>query len=249
MCAAAYASTAAAADPVKPFEKGPVGPAASEIDRLVFARLDALGIPPANLSSDAVFVRRAYLDIIGTLPTAGEARAFLADKAANKRAVLIDQLLQRQEFVDYWAMKWGDVLRVKAEFPINLWPNAVQAYDRWIRTSIRDNMPYDQFVRQMLTSNGSNFRVGPVNFYRAVQSREPTALAATVALTFMGERADNWPSEKLDGMAAFFSRIDFKASGEWKEEIVRFDPDKAAGDGSTAPLVGIFPDGTAQPDR
>lgn len=243
VCAAAYASTAAAADPVKPFEKGPVGPAASEIDRLVFARLDALGIPPASLSSDAVFVRRAYLDIIGTLPTAGEARAFLADKAANKRAVLIDQLLQRQEFVDYWAMKWGDVLRVKAEFPINLWPNAVQAYDRWIRTSIRDNMPYDQFVRQMLTSNGSNFRVGPVNFYRAVQSREPTALAATVALTFMGERADNWPSEKLDGMAAFFSRIDFKASGEWKEEIVRFDPDKAAGDGSTAPLVGIFPDG------
>jgi len=70
-------------------------------------------------------------------------------------------------------MKWSDLLRVKAEFPINLWPNAAQAFHRWIHTSIKENLPYDQFVRELLTANGSNFRVGQVNFYRAVQSRTP----------------------------------------------------------------------------
>ena len=70
-------------------------------------------------------------------------------------------------------MKWSDLLRVKAEFPINLWPNAAQAYHHWIRASIKDNMPYDRFVRELLTASGSNFRVPPVNFYRAVQNKEP----------------------------------------------------------------------------
>ena len=103
-------------------------------------------------------------------------------------------------------MKWSDLLRIKAEFPINLWPNAAQTYHRWIRTSIRENLPYDQFVRQMLTSSGSNFRVPPVNFYRAMQNREPAGIAQTVALTFMGTRADKWPKERLAGMAVFSPR-------------------------------------------
>jgi hypothetical protein len=150
---------------------------------------------------------------------------------------LIDSLLGRGEFADYWAMKWSDLLRVKSEFPINLWPNAVQAYYRWIRTSIRDNAPYDRFVRAMLVSSGSNFRVPEVNFYRAVQSKEPAAIAQAVALTFMGARAANWPKARLDGMAAFFSRIGYKDTGEWKEEIVAFDPAK------DAPQTAVFPDG------
>ena len=87
--------------------------------------------------------------------------------------MLIDRLLERPEFADYWAMKWCDLLRVKSEFPINLWPNAVQAYHRWIRTAVRENMPYDQFARELLTASGSNFRVPPVNFYRAVQKQGP----------------------------------------------------------------------------
>jgi hypothetical protein len=240
--AAASGSTARAAGVILPFESQPVGPAQNEIDKIVFAKLEALGLPPANLCSDAVFVRRAHLDIIGTLPTLAEVKAFLADDSPDKRSTLIDRLLQRDEFTNYWTMQWGDVLRVKAEFPINLWPNAVQAYDRWIRTSIRDNLPYDQFVRRMLTSDGSNFRVGPVNFYRAVQSQDPDALAQAVALTFMGVRAEKWPREQLDGMAVFFSYIDFKPTGEWKEEIVRFDPEKLAA-GASLP-IGLFPDGT-----
>ena len=91
------------------------------VDELVFSRQDELGIKRANLCSDAVFVRRAFLAVIGTLPTAAEARAFIQDPdSANKRRLLIDRLLLRAEFADYWAMKWSDILRIKAEFPVNL---------------------------------------------------------------------------------------------------------------------------------
>src|ERR1017187_8817267 len=159
-----------------------------QIDKLVMAKLARLGIHPA-LCSDAVFVRRVYLDVIGTLPTAKEARDFIADPdTKNKRRLLIDRLLERDEFADYWAMKWGDILRIKAEFPVNLWPNAAQAYHRYVHASIAANKPYDQFAREMLTSSGSNFRVGPVNFYRAIQNRTPEGIATAVALTFMGTR-------------------------------------------------------------
>jgi len=210
------------------------------IDELVFGNLKKLGIEPAKVCSDEVFVRRAHLDVIGTLPTAAEAQEFLSDSDPKKRSVLIDQLLEREEFPDYWAMKWCDLLRVKAEFPINLWPNGVQAYHRWIHTSIKENRPYDRFVREILTANGSNFRDPPVNFYRAVQSQEPEAIAQAVALTFMGSRAENWPEDRLTGMAAFFSQIGYKQTGEWKEEIVFFDALKAADSDQNST---ILPDG------
>jgi hypothetical protein len=227
-------------------------PLQGKLDELVFARLEQAGIEPAAVCSDAVFVRRAYLDVIGTLPTAQEARQFLRDPDPDKRPALIEHLLEREEFADYWAMKWSDVLRVKAEFPINLWPNAAQAYHRWIQTSIRDGVPYDRFVRELLTTNGSNFRVGQVNFYRAVQSKTPEGIAQAVALTFMGARADKWPKERLSGMAAFFSQINFKSTTEWKEEIVSFDPEMAADPAAGERSPAMFPDGTAaklSPDR
>jgi hypothetical protein len=134
-------------------------------------------------------------------------------------------------------MKWGDVLRVKSEFPVNLWPNAVQAYHRWVRTSLRDNLPYDRFARALLTSSGSNFRVGPANFYRAAEGHEPKAIATSVALVFMGSRLGAWPLERQAQMAAFFSQIGYKATAEWKEEIVFFDPDKGT-------KGSVLPDGT-----
>jgi hypothetical protein len=218
----------------------------NHIDELVFARLQKLSLEPAGVCSDAVFVRRVYLDVIGTLPTVAECTEFLAGKNPNKRSQLIERLLQRDEFADYWAMKWSDLLRVKAEFPINLWPNAAQAYHHWIRSSLRENMSYDRFVRELLTSSGSNFRRPPVNFYRAMQNHESAGIAQTVALTFMGTRADKWPKEQLDGMAAFFSKIGYKQTAEWKEEIILFD---AAN--TNAPAFGpgrnpeaVFPDGT-----
>jgi hypothetical protein len=220
-----------------------------EIDKLVFARLKQLNLPPAHLCSDAVFVRRAYLDVIGTLPTVQETSDFLLSREPKKRAALIDCLLAREEFADYWAMKWSDLLRVKAEFPINLWPNAAQAYHRWIRTAIRDNQPADQFARELLTASGSNFRDPPVNFYRAMQNREPQGIAQTVALTFLGTRAENWPKDRLAGLAVFFAQLGSKYTAEWKEEIIFFDP---ASTNVLATQPAIFPDGKKiqlTPDR
>jgi len=240
------AGTASPQGVQSPFESASVPSARGKIDELVLGRLKRLGIQPANVCSDAVFVRRVYLDVIGTLPTAEEAKTFLSDQDPNKRSVLIDRLLERDEFADYWAMKWSDLLRVKSEFPINLWPNAVQAYHRWIRTALKENLPYDRFVRELLTANGSNFREPQVNFYRAVQSKDPQTIARAVALTFMGERAEKWPKERLAGMTAFFSRIGYKPTMEWKEEIVFFDPEKApAGPAAEAPPAAVFPDGKA----
>jgi len=211
----------------------------SSIDSLVFARLEFLGLKPAGLCSDSVFLRRVFLDLIGTLPTEAEARQFLRDSSPSKRASLVERLLQRDEFADFWALKWADLLRVKSEFPINLWPNAVQAYHRWIRKSIKDNKPYDQFVRELLTSSGSNFRVPPVNFYRAVQSKTPQGLAQAVALTFMGEREEKWLKSRREGMAKFFSQVRYKRTAEWKEEIVTWIPPAPM----AGPISAVYPDG------
>ena len=206
------------------FESSAPAKPASQLDKIVFAKLASLDVQPV-LCSDAVFVRRAYLGVIGTLPTAEEARKFIEDPdTKNKRGALIDRLLERDEFADYWAMKWSDILRIKAEFPVNLWPNAAQAYHRWVGASIAENKPYDQFVREMLTSSGSNFRVGPVNFYRAIQSKTPENIATAAALTFMGSRTDSWPKDRLPGVAVFFSQVGYKPTSEWKEEIVFWDP-------------------------
>ena len=226
------------ADGLTPFEAADAVTPRNKVDELVFARWKELGIQPASPCADSVFLRRAYIDVIGTLPTAQQAAEFLNSTDPNKRSLLIDRLLAREEFADYWAMKWSDLLRVKAEFPVNLWPNAAQAYYHWIRDSLRAHKPYDRFVREMLTESGSNFRTPAVNFYRAMQNREPQGIAQTVALTFMGARAEKWPAERLAGMAAFFSQIDYKHTDEWKEEIVIFDPRKPAAG------KAVFPDGT-----
>lgn len=232
---AAVAGAAAPETRTNLFESPVAVVSGTQIDKLVLARLTPLRIEPA-LCSDAVFVRRVYLDVIGTLPTAKEARDFIADPdTRNKRRLLIDRLLERNEFADYWAMKWGDLLRIKAEFPVNLWPNAAQAYHRWVRASVAANKPYDQFARELLTSSGSNFRVGPVNFYRAIQNRTPEGVATAVALTFMGTRAESWPKDQLTGMAVFFSQIGYKPTREWKEENVFWDPlNSSAGATNTA---------------
>ncbi|MFO0867711.1 MAG: DUF1553 domain-containing protein [Pirellulales bacterium] len=226
-----------------PFESSTEFDPHATLDSLVQKKLQELAIQPARQCSDAVFLRRVYLDVLGTLPTVDEARHFLDDTTPGKRARLVEHVLQRPEFADYAAMKWSDVLRVKAEFPIKLWPNAAQAYHHWIRTALHDNMRYDRFARELLTSSGSNFRTPQVNFYRAVQNREPKSLAAAVALTFLGERAEAWPTERLEGVSAFFSQVGFKPTGEWKEEIVYFDRRKGK-KSLTDPLAAAFPNGT-----
>jgi len=238
-------ATASQADspplPHSVFDGPPAKTPTNEIDQAVFAQIDRLGLKSANLCCEAVFLRRVYLDVIGTLPTQKEAADYLADKSPDKRRLLIDRLLERKEFADYWAMRWSDWLRVKAEFPVNLWPNAAQAYYHWIHTAIRDNMPYDKFARELLLASGSNFRQGQVNFLRAMQGREPKTIAQTVALTFMGARAELWPKDRLADMSVFFSQVGYKKTNEWKEEIVFYDLAKSP----SAALTAKLPDGTA----
>jgi hypothetical protein len=237
--AACLSGTAVAAEKswMKPYERADFAVGEGKIDRIVFGVQREAGIQHARPCSDEVFVRRVFLDVIGLPPTAKEVADFLKDKRPDKRAVLIDQLLGRTEYADYWSMKWCDLLRVKSEFPINLWPNAVQAYQRWIHDCLRDNVAYDQMARQLLTASGSNFRVPPVNFHRAVQGRGPQPLAAAVALTFMGSRIESWPADRRAGMEALFSRISYKPTAEWKEEIVCLDP------APMGPLQTVLPDG------
>jgi hypothetical protein len=243
--AASFARAVAGQAPGALFESASDPTPPTALDGPVLARLRALGIQPAAVCSDAVFVRRAYLDVIGTVPTAEEAGRFIEDRHPKKRSALIDRLLARHEFAVYWAMKWSDILRVKAEFPINLWPNAAQAYHHWIWSCLQENVPYDRFVREQLTASGSNFRVPPVNFYRALQRKDPEGIAQSVALVFMATRADSWPRDRLAGMAAFFSWVGYKSTLEWKEEVVYFDGLKAARDAAEGkPLTAVFPDGT-----
>lgn len=211
-------------DPAGIFERPSPPPPSSKIDKLVYAKLSELTIKPV-LCSEAVFLRRAYLDVTGKLPTAEEARSFIGKPySKNKRSDLIDELLETPEYADYWSMLWADILRIKAEFPINLWPNAAQAYHHWVRTAVAENKPYDQMAREMLTASGSNFRVGEVNFFRAMQNKTPEGIATTVALTFLGARAELWPKERLENMSAFFTQVGYKPTNEWKEECVFWDP-------------------------
>ena len=227
----------AASTVVTPFEEKSGFKAANEIDTLVLKTFEKQNLTPASLCSDEVFIRRVYLDVNGTLPEAQAVRKFLENPRPDKRTTLITSLLKSDEFADYWSLKWCDLLRVKAEFPINLWPNAVQAYHRWIHGALADNMSYDQFARELLTSSGSNFRVPQVNFYRAIQGQESATIATAVALTFMGSRFENWPADRRDGMAVFFSRVAYKPTAEWKEEIVHLNP------ASVETLNAVFPDG------
>lgn len=248
MLSAAFSGAVTPKPSAEIFEYSVQPPPANQIDHFVFDRLSSIGIHPV-LCSDAVFIRRAYLDVIGKLPTAEEAAEFIdTPYSKGKRSQLIDDLLARHEFADYWSMKWGDTLRIKAEFPINLWPNAAQAYHRWVRTSIAQNKPYDQFVREMLTASGSNFRVGPVNFYRALQNKTPEGIATAVALTFMGTRAETWPADRLKNLSVFFSQVGYKPTNEWKEEHVFWDPlrtTKIAG--NAAPGSAVVTTAIAQP--
>lgn len=214
--------------------------AQGEIDRAVLGRLQRLGLRPAQLCSDGVFVRRVYLDLTGTLPDAAEAWRFVLDQRPDKRARLVDALLATDEFADCFAMRWADVLRIKAEFPINLWPNAASAYHEWLRASIKDGLACDRFARELLTASGSNFRVPQANFLRAVESRDPRALGRNAARVFLGARAEGWDEARQEDLGRFFSRVSYKETREWKEEIVYFDATAAVASGV---LVTRFPDG------
>lgn len=231
------ASAGAQSSSENPYEDAWTPTQPNRIDNLVRTALKEKGIEPAKPCSDDVFVRRVYLDITGTLPPQESYWKYKSLKPAQRRTALIDALLQTDAYVGYWALKWSDLLRIKAEFPINLWPNGVQAYYRWIRESVAENVPYDKFARELLTSSGSNFRVPAVNFYRAIEGQKPETIAAAVSLNLMGVRWDSWSEQQQADLAHIFSRVAYKSTAEWKEEIVYLDPEQFT------PMDLTFPDG------
>ena len=162
--------------------------------------------------SDFLACRRLHLDICGRIPTPDEVTAYVAEKKNNKYEALVDRLLDSPDYADYWSMRYCDILRGKSEFPINLWPNAVYVYHRRIRNSIADDEPWPDFVRALLCSRGSNFRIPESNFFRATSDHTPEGLSETATMTFLME-----PTPKY---AKYFSRVDIKKTKEWKEEIV-----------------------------
>ena len=169
------------------------------------------------LCSDEIFLRRAYLSVCGRLPKKDKAAQFLNSTDSDKRRKLINALLDSDESLTYFGNLWGDMLRIKSEFPSNLWPNGVQAYNRWVHEKLAANTPYNQMVSELLLSKGSNFRVPAVNFYRAFPRKTPENIYANIQLLFLGNRK---PS---DEGKLFFSQIRYKSTKEWKEEIVYVD--------------------------
>lgn len=182
------------------------------IDLLVQRKLDALGLEASPRCTDAEFLRRAMLDITGVLPTPDEVRAFLADTDPAKREKLVDALLERPEYVDFWTLKWGDILRASRNV---LGERGMYALNHWIRQSVAENKPWDRFAREILLAQGSPFEIGPANFYRSATT--PEALAETTAQVFLGVRMqcarchnhpfEKWTQNQYYQMAAFFARV------------------------------------------
>jgi hypothetical protein len=183
------------------------------VDELALLKWKKLGIAPSPLCTDEEFLRRAYLDAIGTLPTPEEVKQFLNDSAPNKRDYLVDRILERDEYAAYWANLWGDLLRNKREGDEQ--KRGTFAFAQWIRNSFATNKPFDQFVREILTAQGEVGDNPPVNWYRHVRNQQH--LVNDTSQLFLGTRVacancHNHPYEKMSqddywGMAAFFQRV------------------------------------------
>ena len=184
---------------------------------LVCLLLPTMKTSAAEECQDEVFLRRVYLTVTGALPSPQTCVKFLDDEDPDKRKKLVNRIIKNELALKYMQMHWGDILRIKSEFPSNLWPNGVQAYNRWIYEQLLNNVPYDKMVRDLLLSEGSNFRSPAANFYRGFQTRSPENFYANINLLFLGNR------HCTDNGHLCFSQIKFKSTKEWKEEIIYLD--------------------------
>lgn len=188
---------------------------ANFIDRHVFARLRSLRIHPAALCDDTAFLRRAYFDLLGIPPSGEEARRFAADASLEKRSRLVDGLLERAEFADFWGQKWSDLLRNEER---TLDRKGVENFYAWIRQAVARDVPLDQFARELIASRGSTYTSPAANYYRAM--RDPFTRAESTAQLFLGVRLqcarchnhpfDRWTQDDYYGWANWFARVDYK---------------------------------------
>jgi hypothetical protein len=200
------------------------------IDEHAATKFKELGLSPSALCDDAIFLRRAYLDAIGTLPSVDDAKAFLESAEPNKRTQLIDRLLgfssdpsvakHNDAYAAFWSLKWADLIRNNSTV---VGESGMWALHNWLRESFRTNKPMDQFVQELVTAKGSVFSNGPANYFRIANN--PTDAAETTAQLFLGTRLQcakchHHPYEKYSqadyyGFAAFFARIGNKGSSEF----------------------------------
>ena len=188
------------------------------IDKHVIAQLRQLNLKPSPTCTDSEFIRRIYLDVIGVLPTPKETRAFLTNKAKDKRTKLVDELLDRPEFVDYWTYRWADMFLISGK---KLRPNALKAYYQWLRGEIAKNTPWDQLVRQVVTARGDSMENGATNFYAIHQ--EPETMAENVSQAFMSlsincakchnHPLEKWTNDQYYAFANLFARVRVKGWG------------------------------------
>lgn len=186
------------------------------IDKTVWNKLAELNVQPSDLCNDATFLRRAFLDTIGTLPTAAEAREFLADKSPDRRAKLVSRLLDRDEYADYWAMRWSDILRVDQSL-VN--PQGAVAMSRWIHRQFQQNTPYDQFARDIITARGNTQAESPAAFFQV--HKDPEHAARAVSQIFLGVRIEcaqchhhpfeRWSQKDYFALSGFFTSVALKA--------------------------------------
>ncbi|MHB8520784.1 MAG: DUF1549 domain-containing protein [Limisphaerales bacterium] len=195
------------------------------IDDLVLEKLQDLNLPPSPRCTDAEFIRRAFVDTIGVLPAVKETRDFLANRSPKKRDELIETLLKRPEFVDYWAYKWSDLLLVQSR---RLRPAAMWAYYDWIRDNVAANTPWDVFARRIVTAQSSTLKNGAANFY--VLHDDPRLMSETVCQAFLGmsincakchnHPMEKWTNDQYYQMANLFARVRAKNGGGDGEEII-----------------------------
>lgn len=197
------------------------------VDELVFAKLKKLRVPPAESCSDEVFVRRVHIDILGALPTVEETRAFLEDGDPDKRAKLVDRLIERPEFTQLWTMKWAEALQVRQLLNGDS-RKAMHRYNDWLRESIASNKPVDDLVRELLSAEGGNFTSPATNFY--LLEDQPAMIAENVAQVFFGIQLqcaqchnhpfERWTMDDYYSFAAFFAQVGRKTSSDPRETIV-----------------------------
>jgi Protein of unknown function (DUF1553)/Protein of unknown function (DUF1549) len=197
------------------------------VDKLVFEKLKQLQILPSEVCSDEEFIRRAYLDATGRLPHPDESLAFLNAKSADKRAKLVDELVDSPDAAEFWTLKWCDILRANSK---KLEPTGVRKFHRWVYESVLADKPLDQFARELLTARGSVFENPAANYWRA--SRDPQDATETTAQLFLGIRIqcakchnhpfERWSQDNYYGIAAAFARVGRKTGGNAKDEEVVF---------------------------
>lgn len=218
--------------PYTKVEPYPPTPSLNFVDEKLIAKWKDLGLTASPLCSDQEFFRRIHLDTIGTLPEPEAIKAFLVDRSSDKRAKAIDAVLNRPEFVDFWALKWGDHLRINRA---RLNDKGMWSFYNWVRAALRDNKGVDEFVRDIITAEGSTFTDGPANYYRV---GTPVDWAETTAQLFLGVRVqcakchhhpfEKWSQDDYYGLSAFFVRLGTKNSQEFGifggERILHLNP-------------------------